>query len=321
MTIRYLLRVLRLPASKFYDWQKRLGKPNAHNGKVPRDFWLEPWEKAAIIDFKKDHLDEGYRRLTYMMMDQDKVAVSPSTTYRILKQAGLLNQWNTKPLGKNKGFVQPLRPHQHWHTDISYVNYRGTYLFLISVLDGFSRFNIYHELRQHMQEYDVQMVVQKAREAFPKENPTLISDNGSQFLSKDFKEFIKANTMKYIRTSVRYPQSNGKIESFHKSIKNECIRRQSLLSIEDARHRVAEWIHQYNYQRLHSAIGYITPNDKIEGRAETIFKERDRKLQEARERRKKNFLNNHTKAFSPESPRTNSWRGEGEKAALVPTYI
>lgn len=311
--------MLELSASKFYDWQKRLGKPNEHNGKIPRDFWLESWETDAIIKFKLEHPDEGYRRLTYMMMDRDVVAVSPSTTYRVLRATGLLNKWNTKPLSKNTGFKQPEKPHQHWHTDISYVNFRGTYLFLISVLDGYSRFNLHHELRLHMTEYDVQLVVQTAKELYAKENPALITDNGSQFLAKDFKEFIRENTLKHIRTSVRYPQSNGKIESFHKSIKSECIRRQSFLSIEDARNRVAEWINEYNFSRLHSAIGYITPNDMMLGRAMAIFKERDRKLQEARERRKINYQINHTKAFSPESPLTNSWRGEGEKAVLIST--
>lgn len=314
-----MLNVLELSASKFYDWQKRLGKPNRHNGKVPRDFWLEPWETEAITNFKRDNPDEGYRRLTYMMLDRDIVAVSPSTTYRVLKAANLLNKWNTKALSKNTGFKQPGKPHQHWHTDISYVNFRGTYLFLISVLDGYSRFNLYHELRLHMTEYDVQLVIQTARELYSSENPSVITDNGSQFLAKDFKEFIKENTLKHIRTSVRYPQSNGKIESFHKSIKKECIRRQSFLSIEDARARVAEWIDEYNLHRLHSAIGYITPNDMILGRAAAIFKERNRKLQEARERRKANYLNRSTRAFSPESPLTYSWRGEGEKAVLIST--
>jgi transposase InsO family protein len=313
------LHVLGLSPSKFYDWQKRLGKPNRHNGKVPRDFWLETWETEAIINFKSDHPDEGYRRLTYMMLDRDIVAVSPSTTYRVLKAANLLNKWNTKALTKNTGFNQPEKPHQHWHTDISYVNFLGTYLFLISVLDGYSRFNLYHELRRHMTEYDVQMVIQTARDLYPAENPNLITDNGSQFLAKDFKEFIRENTLKHIRTSVRYPQSNGKIESFHKSIKKECIRRQSFLSIEDARNRVAEWIDEYNFNRLHSAIGYVTPNDMMLGRAASIFKERDRKLQEARERRKANYHNSKTRAFSPESPLTNRWRGVGEKARLITT--
>lgn len=92
---------------------------NEHNAWVPRDFWLESWERAAIISYFKDHQDEGYRRLTYMMMDEDIVAVSPSSVYRVLSGAGLLRRWNCKPSHKGTGFVQPLAPHEHWHVDVS----------------------------------------------------------------------------------------------------------------------------------------------------------------------------------------------------------
>ena len=72
---------LDISGSKFYDWQQRYGRPNQHNGKVPRRFWLEEWERRAIINFAQAHPDEGYRRLTYMMIDADEVATSPSTVY------------------------------------------------------------------------------------------------------------------------------------------------------------------------------------------------------------------------------------------------
>jgi hypothetical protein len=78
---------------KFYAWKERYGKANEHNGKVPRDHWIEPWEHDRIIDFHGRHPLEGYRRLTFMMLDADEVAVSPSTTYRVLRGAGLLDRW------------------------------------------------------------------------------------------------------------------------------------------------------------------------------------------------------------------------------------
>lgn len=170
-----------------------------------------------------------------------------------------------------------------------------------------------------MTEYDVQLVLQKARELYPDENPTIISDNGSQFLAKDFKEFIRINSLQHIRTSVGYPQSNGKIESFHKSIKAECIHQQSFISIEDACRKIDQWIEEYNFVRLHSAIGYISPNDKLHGRAEQIFKERDQKLQNERERRKTNNRRNQSRIFLPESLLAYNWRGEGKKMLVKPT--
>ena len=137
-----------------------------------------------------------------------------------------------------------------------------------------------------MTETDVELVVQKAREKFPGYFRRIISDNGPQFISKDFKEFIRITGMSHVRTSLYYPQSNGKLERFHKSIKSECIRKEPILSIEDARKVIERYINVYNSQRLHSAIGWITPLDKLRGRELEIFEQRDKKLETAREKRK-----------------------------------
>src|SRR2546426_11220855 len=107
-------------ASKFYVWRGRYGRVNEHNGWIPRDFWLQPWEKQAIIGFHLEHPLEGYRRLTFMMLDADVVAVSPPSGWRVLQQAGLLWRWEGKPPGKGTGFEQPPQPHQHLHIDVSY---------------------------------------------------------------------------------------------------------------------------------------------------------------------------------------------------------
>ena len=115
--------------------------------------------------------------------------------------------------------------------------------------------------------------------------PRIISDNGPQFIAKDFKEFVRICGMTHVKTSPYYPQSNGKIERFHRTLKGDCIRTQTPLSLEDAQRIVAGYVDYYNQVRLHSAIGYITPQDKLEGREKTIFAERDRKLEEARKER------------------------------------
>jgi transposase InsO family protein len=285
-----MLKRIGLSWSRYRDWKRRFGMANNHNGRLPREFWLEPWEVLAIVNFKKNYPEIGYRRLSYMMLDENVVAVSPSTTYRVLSLYGLTSHWKNSGSGsKRKGFAQPIRPHEHWHTDISYINFHGTFLFLISVLDGFSRFIVHHELRTNMQEYDVQVVLQRALEKYPHERPRLITDNGSQFLALDFKKFLRETNLTHVRTSVNHPQANGKIEAWHKTIKNECIRQESLLSLKDARRIVGEYIEDYNYNRLHSAIGYIAPYDKLCGKAESIFKERDQRLEEARKRRRQNW--------------------------------
>ena len=137
-----------------------------------------------------------------------------------------------------------------------------------------------------MTEQDQLVVLQRAHERFPHESPRIISDNGSQFLAKDFKEFIRICGMTHVRTSPHYPQSNGKLERFHGSIKGECLRPGTPISLEDALRIVGNYVAHYNQVRLHSAIGYVAPADKLAGREKEIFAQRDRKLNEARERRK-----------------------------------
>jgi transposase InsO family protein len=238
-------------ASKFYDWRERYGKVNEHNGWVPRDFWLEDWEKQAIVGFHLENPLEGYRRLTFMMLDADIVAVSPSSVWRVLSQAGLLSKWNGEPSRKNTGFEQPLAAHQHWHTDVSYINIRGTFYYLCSILDGCSRYIINLDLREAMTEADIE----------------IISDNGPQLIAKDFKEFIRISGMTHV------------------SLKGECIRPGTPLSLNDAWHLVQGYVEHYNNVRLHSTIGYVTPQDMLAGRQSEIHAERDRKLEAARRQR------------------------------------
>ena len=145
---------------------------------MPRDFWLEAWEKEAIVHFHRDYPLEGYRRLTFMMLDADVVAVSPSSVYRVLRGAGLLRRWNGKASKKGTGFHQPTRPHEHWHIDVSYVNICGTFYYLCNLLDGYSQAIVHWDLRESMREAEVEVILQRARERYPEARPRIISDNG-----------------------------------------------------------------------------------------------------------------------------------------------
>jgi putative transposase len=253
---------------------------------VPRDHWLTDDEIVRICQFARQHPCEGYRRMTFMMLDADVVACSPASVYRVLKKAGLLAGQSPTLTKKGTGYVQPLKPHQEWHVDVSYLNIAGTFYFLCSILDGYSRSIVHWEIREKMEEIDVETIIQRAREKFPDARPRLISDNGPQFIAKDFKEFIRIAGMTHVRTSPYYPQSNGKLERYHKTIKGECIRVQVPLSLEEARRIVTDYVAYYNHVRLHSAIGYVTPNDRLLGNDAAIHAARDRKLAEARDRRK-----------------------------------
>ena len=221
-----------------------------------------------------------------MMLDADIVAVSPSSVWRVLGQAGLLAKWNGKPSKKGTGFEQP--PGGASST--------GTSMFPTSTSAARSTtcaacwtatagYIVHWDLRESMTEADIEIILQRAKEKYPEAKPRIISDNGPQFIAKDFKEFIRISGMTHVRTSPYYPQSNGKLERWHKSLKSECIRPGTPLSQEDARRLIQDYVEHYNNVRLHSAIGYVTPKDMLAGRQKEIHAERDRKLEAARKQR------------------------------------
>lgn len=282
LSIKQLLTWLDIPTSKYYNWCDRYGHPSKHNARQPRATWLPDLERQAILDYHRDHPDEGYRRLTYMMLDADVVAVRPSSVYRVLKAAGVLSQRCGQAKGKGTGLVQATQPHQHWHIDISYLNICSTFYYLGSILDGYSRYVVHWEIRESMTKADVETILQRGRETFPTATPRIISDNGPQFVARDFKEFVRACGMTCVRTRPFYPQSNGKIESWHKTVKRECIRPQVPLCLDDARRIVARLVNEYNGARLRGGISYVAPKDPLEGRGQTIQAERRRKLAQAR---------------------------------------
>ena len=190
------------------------------------------------------------------------------------------------PAPTGRDIVQPLRPHEHWHIDVSYLNLAGTFYYLCSVLDGASRAIVHWDLRASMKEQEVECLLERAKELYPAARPRIISDNGPQFVAKDFKEFIRVSGMSHVRISPYYPQSNGKIERWHQTLKGDAVRPAQPQTLEEARQLVTRFVEHYNGVRLHSALGYIAPLAFMAGQAPTIWAERDRKLEAAREQRR-----------------------------------
>ena len=280
------LALVGIRKARFYDWKKRFGKSNKHNGMAPKNSWILPSERQAIINFFSKNPLNGCRRLSYMMLDQDIACVSGNTVHRVLRSEGLINLSTNSPSKKGSGFDQPSKPHSQWHIDISYINAGGTFYYLCSILDGFSRFICHWEIAESMKVEAIELIVQRALEKFEGNTPRMISDNGPQFKAREFKTFIKLCGMDQTFTSPYYPQSNGKIERWHKELKQTCIRPSQPRNLEEARASIASFIEDYNYQRLHSAIGYVTPYDKLLGLDTDLKVERIRKLTAAKEKRK-----------------------------------
>ena len=290
---------MELSRSKYYQWRDRYCKANEHSALVPRDHWLEQWEKDAIIDFHHQFPLEGYRRLSFMMLDRDVVAVSPSSTYRVLKGAGLLDSWKPKPSLKVPALCSrsPLMSTGTSMPPISTSPGPSSISARCSTAARAPSFTL--ELREAMTEADVEIILQRGLEKYPHAKPRIISDNGPQFMARDFKEFIRIAGLTHVRTSPYYPQSNRKIERWHKSLKADCIRPGVPLNLQDARRLVTGFVEHYNTVRLHSAISYIAPADKLAGKEEAILAARDQKLLQARETRKaKRNQNNHTHSLA-----------------------
>jgi transposase InsO family protein len=153
------------------------------------------------------------------------------------------------------------------------------------VLDGYSRAIVHWEIRETMKEPEVETIVQRALEKHPGHKPRIISYNGPQFIAKDFKQFVRLAGITHVRTSPYYPQSNGKPERWHGTLKGEEFRHKSPANAEEARRVVGNFVTHYNEVRLHSAIGYVTPHDKLAGRDTEIFDSRNSRLEAARAKR------------------------------------
>ena len=183
--------------------------------------------------------------------------------------------------------MQPLGPHEHWHVDISYLNLGGTFYYLCSMLDGYSRYIVHWEIRESMTEQDVETIVQRAVEKYPGVTPRIISDNGPQFIAKDFKSSSASAGMTHVRTSPYYPQSNGKLERWHGSLKRECIR-------PAATGVAGRGAAQGGLVRRALQPGALAQRDRLRhaggqarGPGAVIFAERDRKLEAATRSRRK----------------------------------
>jgi hypothetical protein len=221
-----------------------------------------------------------------------------------------LSKWNGKPSKKGTGFAQPLAVHQHWHIDASYLNIGGTFYYLCSILDGFSRYIVNWDIRESMTEADIEIILQGAKEKHPEARPRIISDNGPQFIAKDFKEFIRISGMTHVRTSPfdrnRTERSSGGTNRSRGSASGGARRCRSMMCGVWCRVTLTT-----TNVRLNSATGYITPEDMLAGRHQEIHAERDRKLgsRENSGRFAGSRLHEERRAESPSTHHQGSCRG------------
>jgi transposase InsO family protein len=271
--------------SVYYEWRQRAAErrlddlvPGGHCRSA-----ILPEEKEAVIGYALAHPKEGYRRLSWMMVDADVACVSPASVYRVLNDADLLYRWKRSERVGEKP-AAPTGPNQRWHTDLMYLRVGDVWYFLVSVLDGYSRYVVHWELLTTMRAADVRVVVQQALEANGLKEVEIVSDNGSQFTSADFKALVRQFELQHIRIRTYHPESNGTIERFHRSTR-QALADEDLRNLARARDLIGRWVRHYNEERLHASLHYLPPAEYHRGRPERRIAERRAKLERARHHR------------------------------------
>lgn len=280
-TLRRTCKRLGLSRGRYREWTQRAAQARLMDLAPVGVAYsaILPEEKAAVLDYALEHPRDGYRRLAWQMIDADVAYVSPSSVYRILADQDLLYRWK-RSTHSGTAPPKPTRPNQRWHTDLMYLRIGDAWYFLVSVLDAYSRYVVHWELLTSMRAADVRRVIQQALEQSGAK-PQLISDNGSQFTASEFKQLVRLFEIEHIRIRTYHPESNGIIERFHRSTREE-LAEAELGTLGRARELIARWVEHYNDERLHAGIEYLPPAEYYRGDPPARLQERRLKLERAR---------------------------------------
>ena len=221
------------------------------------------------------------RELSFSITDGESFSVSESTVYRILKEEGLIRIRTIESFPAAKEYhTKPKSVNEQWQTDATYMHVKGWgWYYLISVLDDFSRKIVSWQLRSSMMGEDfIEVIEQACENAKVKENnmPNLVSDRGPALISNELKDYLEYKGMHHILASPYHPQTNGKIERYHKSLK-EVVKRHIYDCPNILKGEIGKFISNYNKARYHESLGNVTPDDVFYGNREKIIKVRSEK--------------------------------------------
>jgi putative transposase len=284
-TIRRILHHLGLTKARYRDWTKRRQTDTLADrpSRPPLVDGILQSERDAVKAYALAHPKDGYRRLTWQMIDADVAYLSESSVYRILRDADLLCRWK-RSASIGQAPAAPTRPHQRWHTDLMYLRIADTWYFLVTVLDAYSRYVVHWELLTSMAASDVRLVIQEAIERTGA-SPQVVTDNGSQFTALEFKDLIRRFALQHIRIRTYHPESNGVVERFHRSTR-EALSEGTLTNLSQVRALIGEWVQHYNEARLHASLGYLPPAEYYRGDPAARQAERQIKLAHGRQARR-----------------------------------
>jgi transposase InsO family protein len=290
-SVRRTLSALEIPPGSYYRW--RASSPASVNESNHRRSVYEVLEeeRRTILEYARRHPALRHRELAWKMLDEGVCAVSASTVYRVLSEADLMYRW--KPKEKRKGTgrpAPPTKPDQLWQTDIRYTKVGKRNYYLLSFIDVYSRYIVYHELLRFMDGWSVSTAAAAAVETLPEGvRPTIQSDHGSGFIAKEFAGTLAEWGVGHTLIRPHTPTDNAVIERCQRTI-GELIDEHDLEDFTQAQTVIGGIMHHYNHERLHSSLFYLRPVDYYRGDPEALLAERRRKLREARELRKQENL-------------------------------
>lgn len=283
--IRDILQVLGVSRSTYYSWSKK-GDLEKGQTKRTNPYAILPEERDAVIEYALAHPNLRHRVLAWKMVDEDVVCLSPSTVYRILREVGLIKRWEEKSKRDKGGKAKPQGPNQKWQTDISYVKIGGKQHYLISFIDEYSRYLTSWDLMDSIDGNAVSLAAQQAIDPLPEGvTPIIQSDNGSGYISKEFKMVLSQCGIGHHRIHPHCPEENGIVERSHQTILGP-LEEKDYSSRYEAEKELANIVRWYNEERLHSALDYLRPADYHYGDPEKLLEERKKKIETARRRRK-----------------------------------
>jgi putative transposase len=292
MSLSKICQHLGIARSTVQRWKKRQREGQLadkvvvpHRRAVPPT----PEEVASVRHYAGKHPLLGYKRLAWEMVDENVAFLRPWMVYQVLSEAGLLGrrypapEWLRRP-------PEADHPDQRWHTDLMTLYFSGRWFWMVDVLDAYSRYLVHCEVLLTARASVVQLAVQRALDTLDGRTridgePEIVHDRGSQFLSREWREFVRGAEMTDVSTMVHHPQSNGKDERFHRTFREEVSLdpEEHLYLVQD---RIALFREYYNFRRPHSALKYLRPIDYYRGDPEARLAERRTKLVNAAENRK-----------------------------------
>ena len=299
LSVKDTCNLLKLSPRRYYRWKKNFqedgisGLEDKESGpNLPYNRILAE-EKEAILEAADKYTDLKHRKLVPKLADEYSVSVSASTVYRVLKEDGQIKSRGVsgKEDSSNEDFdYTPDEPNELWQMDISYIPIKGNdFWYLISALDDYSRRIMSHVLSPTMGTDDLIGVVDNGILDYELSDdpPKFLTDNGTQMTSNRFREYVDGLEVEHLRAAYNHPETIGKIERYHKTVKHEDVFPKGYNDPFAAKKGIKDFIHYYNYERPHEALGQVTPHQKYSGQAEEIKERREKLKQESLERRQK----------------------------------